>query len=95
VGTNIFTVSVTDSESLSQTANLDISVLASPVILSTFSFQAGQLTLNWAGGTGPFQVQMATNLVNPDWQNIGDTINTNSLTITPSNTAAFFRIVGQ
>lgn len=94
-GTNVFTVGVTNSENLSDTATMNIFVLAPPAIIPAFSFQAGELTLNWAGGIGPFQVQMATNLADPDWQNVGDTINTNRLTITPSNAAAFFRIMGQ
>ena len=94
-GTNTFAVSVTDSGNLSDTATMDIPVLAAPAIVSTFTFQAGELVLNWDGGIGPFQVQTTTNLVNPDWQNVGDATATNSLSITPSNAAAFFRILGQ
>jgi hypothetical protein len=94
-GANTFTVSVTDAGNLSDTATMDISVLAAPAIVSTFTFQAGQLVLNWDGGIGPFQVQTTTNLADPDWQNVGDAAATNSLTIMPSNAAAFFRIVGQ
>jgi len=94
-GANAFAVSVTDAGNLSDTATMNISVLPAPAIVSTFSFQAGEFTLNWDGGIGPFQVQTTTNLANPDWQNIGETTATNSLTITPSNAAAFFRIVGQ
>jgi hypothetical protein len=94
-GTNTFAVSVTDSGNLSDTATMEIPVLAAPAIVSTFSFQAGELVLNWGGGIGPFQVQTTTNLANPDWQNVGDATTTNSLSITPSNAAAFFRILGQ
>jgi hypothetical protein len=58
------------------------------------SQEPGSLTLNWSGGVGPYQVQMSTNLSNPNWQNLGSTSNS-SLTVTPSNNAAFYRIVGQ
>jgi hypothetical protein len=39
-------------------------------------------------------VQMTTDLSNPNWQ-VVETINETNLLITPSNGAAFYRIVGQ
>lgn len=70
VGTNTFIVSVFDSSSLSGAATMTINVLAAPAIVSSFSPQSGGFLLEWSGGVGPFQVQQATNLINPDWQNI-------------------------
>ena len=69
--------------------------LMDPQIFSTITFQSRGLQLSWSGGIAPYQVQAATNLVNPDWQNIGGLVSSNSLSITPSNSATFYRIVGQ
>jgi hypothetical protein len=94
VGTNSFVVSVTDPGGLFGTANMAVNVAPAPPIVSTMSFQAGSITLNWSGGVGPYQVQTATNIINPDWQTVG-TIGGGSFSITPSNDAAFYRIIGQ
>jgi hypothetical protein len=94
VGTNTFVVSVSDQGGLSNSATMFIQVNATPPIQSGMLLQTGSLTLNWSGGVGPYQVQMATNLSNPDWQNVGGVIGTN-LILTPSNNAAFYRVVGQ
>jgi hypothetical protein len=96
VGTNTFVVSVSDQGGLSNSATMLIPVTAAPSIQSGISVQSGSLTLNWSGGVGPYQVQMATNLSNPDWQNVGGIIiSGTNLVVTPSNNAAFYRIVGQ
>jgi hypothetical protein len=95
VGTNTFVVSVSDQGGLSNSATMLIPVTAAPPIQSGMLLQSGSLTLNWSGGVGPYQVQMATNLSNPNWQNVGGTISNSSSTITPSNNAAFYRVVGQ
>lgn len=93
-GTNTFTVSVTDQGGLTNTATMYLLVTAPP-ILPQISEQSGNLTLNWSGGAGPYQLQMTTNLSNSVWQNVGSPVSTNSVIITPSNGAAFYRIVGQ
>jgi hypothetical protein len=72
-----------------------IPVTAAPPILSGISLQSGSLTLNWLGGVGPYQVQMSTNLSNSNWQDVGGTISSTNFVVTPSNNAAFYRIVGQ
>jgi hypothetical protein len=51
--------------------------------------------LNWSGGVGPYQIQSTTNLVDPNWQNVGGTVSGNSLLVTPTNNQTFYRIVGQ
>jgi hypothetical protein len=94
-GTNSFMVSTTDPGGLSATATMNINVAPSPVIIASVSLQAGTLSLSWAGGAPPYQVQMATNLTSPAWQTIAGPISTNALTLSPSNDAAFYRIVGQ
>ena len=74
VGTNTFVVSVSDQGGLSNSATMFITVTAAPPIQSGMLLQDGNLTLNWSGGVGPYQVQMTTNLSNPDWQNVGGTM---------------------
>ncbi len=94
IGTNSFTVSVTDPGNLSGTATLAIEVLAPPRIISSFTATTTNLLLGWSGGIAPYQVQMSTNLTE-GWSNLGAPINTNILVVTPTNAAAFYRILGQ
>ncbi|MDB6064190.1 MAG: Sedolisin [Pedosphaera sp.] len=95
VGTNSFVVSVSDPGGLLNTATLNIPVSAAPAITSAISSTSSNLLISWSGGIAPYQVQMATNLLNNSWTNFGGVLNTNTLTITPSNDAAFYRIMGQ
>jgi hypothetical protein len=91
VGTNVFVVSVMDQTGLRNNATVNIQVSAPPAIQAQISQQAGSLTLNLSGGIGPYQVQMSTKLASTNWTDIGTVSGTN-LTITPSNTAAFYQI---
>jgi hypothetical protein len=93
-GTSTFIVSVTDPGTLSNTATMSIPVEAAPAIVASLAAQPGQLLLSWAGGISPYQVQQATDLGNPVWQNISGSISTNSLALTPTNAAAFYRVAG-
>ncbi|HEX4263772.1 MAG TPA: putative Ig domain-containing protein [Verrucomicrobiae bacterium] len=96
VGDDTFVVSVTDSGGLSNTATMDIVVSSGTQIISTLTSQPdGTLQLNWAGGTGPYQVQATTNLTTPDWQNVGDPVSGGSIFITPTNDTMFYRILEQ
>jgi hypothetical protein len=94
-GTNTFVVSVTDPSALSGSSSMTITVQAAPSIVASLTSEPGQLLLTWAGGISPFQVQQATNLDNPIWENIGAPISGNSLSVTPTNAISFYRIVGQ
>ncbi len=94
IGINSFIVSVTDSGGLAGAAALNILVTAAPPIVSAISSQPPGLQLSWSGGVAPYQVQAATNLVNANWQNWGGTTNGTSVSITPSNSATFYRVVG-
>jgi hypothetical protein len=94
-GTNSFSVKATDPGGLFGTATMNILVLPATPILTTVSFDQTNLFLNWTGGIAPYQVQMTTNLANPVWQPFAGPFNTNSLTLSPSNDAAFYRILGQ
>jgi hypothetical protein len=94
-GTNTFLVKVRDQSNLSDTATMNIIVTPATPIISTLITQTNQLFLAWTGGLGPYQVQQATNLASPDWQNLGAPISGNSIELTPTNAAAFYRILGQ
>jgi len=94
-GANTFTVRASDPSGLFNSATMNITVIPAPPIIASVSLQDTNLVLTWTGGLSPYQVQMATNLSAPDWQNIGSPITTNNLSLSLSNDAAFYRIVGQ
>jgi thiol-disulfide isomerase/thioredoxin len=66
--------------------------VAAPVV-AKLSTQGTDLLLSWTGGTGNFQVQMATNLAGAVWQNYGTAGTTTSMVITRTNRAAFYRVM--
>ncbi|HEV2434478.1 MAG TPA: putative Ig domain-containing protein, partial [Verrucomicrobiae bacterium] len=94
-GSDNFVVSVTDPGGLSSSAAMTINVTAAPPIISAISFQGGNLWLSWTGGIAPYQVQLTTNLATPTWENVGGPVSSNSLSLTPTNAATFYRIYGQ
>ena len=53
---------------------------------------AGQMIIRWVGGTGRYQLQRALLLGN-DWQDEAGVVTTNSVTITRSNSSAFYRVI--
>ena len=89
-GTNTFIVSVSDFAGLSNSATMFLNVTA-PIRL-TISQQAGQIRLSWTGGFPPYQVQTTTNLSQLLWRNLAGPLSTNSLILTPTNAASWFRI---
>ena len=95
LGTNNFLVSVTDSGGLSSTGTMNLAVTPAAPIISTISFQSNGLFLSWTGGIAPYQVQATSDLVNSNWQNLGGTITSNSLSIAPTNSAMFYQVIGQ
>jgi uncharacterized repeat protein (TIGR03803 family) len=94
LGTNVFVVSVADLEGLSNSATMYITV-APPAFSASLMPQGSNLMLSWSGGNGPYQIQVTTNLSNPDWQNIGVPGNVTNFLVTPSNVSSFYRIQGQ
>lgn len=95
VGANSFQVSATDSSGSSTNATMFITVTPAPPIISAITPQGANLLLSWTGGISPYQVQMTTNLENPNWSDVGGLVGGNSLTISPTNTATFYQILGQ
>jgi thiol-disulfide isomerase/thioredoxin len=65
--------------------------VATPVV-ARVSKQGTNLLLSWTGGTGNYQVQIATNLAGAVWQACGTAGTNTSLVITRSNRAAFYRV---
>jgi len=95
IGANAFTVSLADIYGWASTATLNIAVMASPVITAVITSQGTNLVLSWSGRLPPYQVQMATNLVSRAWQALGGPMTNTTLLLTPTNAAAFYRILGQ
>jgi len=67
-------------------------ILELPPILNSFSGSNGELNLSWEG-FGPIQLEKATQLSDPDWQDIDATENGNSLTLPASEGHGFFRLL--
>lgn len=63
-----------------------------PILVRSVRTSAG-LELSWTGGTGPFQVQQTTSLSTPvSWQNVGDPVAANSLTLPIEPGTLFWRV---
>jgi predicted alpha-1,6-mannanase (GH76 family) len=95
VGTNYFAMSATDPGGLSNTATMTVVVVAAPPISLSAALQGNDLLLNWVGGIAPYQVQWTTNLLEPIWQDLNETVSSNNLLVSPTNEAAFYRVYGQ
>jgi uncharacterized repeat protein (TIGR03803 family) len=93
-GTNSFLVSVTDLGGLSNSATLLINVTAVPLTLN-LARQTGNLSLDWAGGVPPYQLQSSTNPAGSSWQNVGGATSTTNMLIVPTNARSFYRVQGQ
>jgi hypothetical protein len=94
-GPDTFTVRASDPSGLFSSATMNISVIPAPPIIAAVSLQDTNLVLTWSGGLAPFQVQMAADLSAAIWQNVGSPVATNTLSLSLSNDAAFYRIIGQ
>jgi hypothetical protein len=58
----------------------------------SLSTQGTNMVLNWSGGQPPYSVQMATDLAGAAWQTIAGPMTNTTLLVTPTNTAAFYRV---
>jgi uncharacterized repeat protein (TIGR03803 family) len=95
IGTNTFTVSLSDANGWVSTAPLIIPVVPGPLVASVSLGESNTVMLTWTGGQPPYVIQTVTELSNPTWQNLGlPTTNTSAL-LTPSHAASFYRIQGQ
>lgn len=94
-GTNTFSVRVTDSGGLFDTANAIVVVDSTTSIVATISREGSDLRLTWVGGSAPFTVLSATNAGAASWETFATGLSTNSLTLAPTNSALFYRVIGQ
>ena len=72
--------------------NTTLVVARMPVILGGIQRANQQLRFDWQGGSGRYQVQQASNLMNPDWRNVGDPTTNTATNLPLSAPSAFFRI---
>jgi hypothetical protein len=94
-GTDSFVVSATDPGGFSASATMSLIITAASPITASISWQNPNILLNWSGGIAPYQVNVSTDLSNPNWQFLAGPLGTTSLPIPPTNTAAFYRILGR
>ena len=64
-------------------------------IICTLTLQSNALTLQWSGGLPPYQVQMATNVAAPSWNNLGSASTNTSMTLQLGADPVFYRIAGR
>jgi hypothetical protein len=95
IGTNTFTLSLADTNGWSTTANMNITVAPLPTITATITSRGTNLLLTWSGRKPPYQVQTASELVNPGWQNLGSPTTNTTMLLLPTNAGTFYRIQGQ
>ncbi|MDB6022760.1 MAG: hypothetical protein JWQ04_2617, partial [Pedosphaera sp.] len=94
VGGNSFVVSVSDPGGLSNTSTMSMNVIAAPPITASISLQNTNLLLSWTGGIAPYQVQTNADLTPTNWGVFAGPLSATNLVVTPTNSAAFYRIIG-
>ena len=94
IGTNTFTVSLSETNGWVSTATMIIPVIP-PLLASLSLSQSTNVVLTWTGGQPPYVIQTAAELVHPTWQNLGSPTTNTSLLVTPSKAALFYRIQGK
>ena len=92
IGTNTLTVTLADTKGWTSSATMRIVVVPAPLLASLSVSQGTNVQLSWSGGLPPYQVLMASDLLNPPWQNVGSPTTNTTLLLTPTNAAAFYRI---
>jgi hypothetical protein len=65
-----------------------------PIVLHLETVQS-QLALTWTGGIEPFQVQAAAELTKPLWTDVGGAVTNQSLALSLTNWAVFYRVQGR
>ncbi|HZR15882.1 MAG TPA: protease pro-enzyme activation domain-containing protein [Verrucomicrobiae bacterium] len=93
IGTNTFSVAVTDSGGLSSTATMNLPVMAPPRVNLQASYQSNSFVLTWDAAPASFQVQVCTNLSGNGWQNIGPPTTQSSISLPAIGPSAFYRLV--
>jgi hypothetical protein len=68
---------------------------AQPFRITSTTRNGTELTLQWSGGTGPFNVQRTTTLQPVNWSNVATDVNGNSATISIAEGIGFLRVQGR
>ena len=63
--------------------------------IASLTRNSSELTVQWAGGTGPFNVQRTTSLDPVNWSNVASDVNGNSATINIAEDIGFLRVLGR
>jgi uncharacterized repeat protein (TIGR03803 family) len=95
IGVGTFAVTLFDTNGWSANATMSIAVVPTPWITASITYQGPNLWLTWSGRTAPYQVQMAANPVTPSWTTIAGPLYTNRMLLSPTASAAYYRIQGQ
>jgi uncharacterized repeat protein (TIGR03803 family) len=93
-GLNVFIVNVGDLEGLTNNATMDINVTG-PHVVAKLLPQGNSLVLSWVGGSGPYQIEVTSDLTSPVWQTVSIPTNATNFIIVPTNGAAFYQVLGQ
>lgn len=74
--------------------SVPVAIVSAPQI-TTISPEGNSLTINWSGGTGPYQLQHRDDFPGTGWTDMGAAISGNSTTITIGTGREFFRVLSQ
>ena len=85
------TVTVSSSSVL---VDVKASLTPGPLQIQIAKGTGNNVVLTWSGGKAPFQVQTSTTLSATSWQNVGTATSNRTLTVTPSGTRAYYRVIG-
>lgn len=69
--------------------------IAPDLKITSLTRSGNELTLQWSGGTGPFNVQRTTSLEPVNWSNVATDVNGNSATINIAEGNGFLRVQGR
>ena len=69
-----------------------VSPLAAPADLS-FNLAAGQFEFSWPEDHTGWRLQMSTNLLEASWEDVPGAETTNVISVSPTNSSTFFRLV--
>jgi len=66
-----------------------------PLLLTSVTVDAANLTVTWTGGTPPFKIQTRQSLSAGNWADVGSPTNERTATVPRNGATGFVRIVGQ
>lgn len=66
---------------------------STPLEVTGITASGGSVTLTWAGGLAPYQLQRRAQLVGGDWENVGSATDSLTATVSVTGDTAFFRVM--